>query len=119
MYHRGCFREGSNIDLNFITCEDKIVITEKIQSYVLHWYHTYLLHPGMDGTEAMICQHFYWPNIIDAVRKEVTNCDTFQHKKRSNREYVKLPAKLDEEIPWNKNCIDLIGTYITQHKENK
>ena len=47
-YHKGSFRGIINIGLNLIKCEDKIVIPKKIQSYVLHWYHTYLLHPIMD-----------------------------------------------------------------------
>ena len=53
----------------------------------------------MDRTEAMICQHLYWPDIINAVQKEVTTCDTWQRTKQSNKQYGKLPAKLAEEIP--------------------
>ena len=67
--HKGSFYGSSNIDLNLITCKDKIVNPSKIQIYVVHWYHTYLLHPGMYITEAMICHHLYWPEIRDAVRK--------------------------------------------------
>ena len=83
MYHKGSFCGGSNIDLELITCDDKIAISSKLQGYLLHWYHTYLLHPGMDRTETMICQHLYWPRIIHTVRKEITNCDSFQCTKRS------------------------------------
>ena len=83
----------SNIDLKVIKCEDKIFIQLIIQSYELHWYHTYLLHPGMDRTEAMIHLHLYCPGIRIAVWKEVNNCDTCQHKKRSNIIYDELPAK--------------------------
>ena len=72
---------------------DKIVMPSIIQSYVLHCYHTYIFHPGMDRTEAMICQYLYWPEMRDAVRKEVINCDTCQRKKWSNKKYSKLPAK--------------------------
>ena len=57
------------MDLNLITCEDKIFIPSKLQIYMLHWYHTYLLHPGMDRTGAIIFQHLYWPGIIDVVRR--------------------------------------------------
>ena len=39
---------GSNIYINLITCEDKVVILSKFQSYELHWEHTYLIHAGMD-----------------------------------------------------------------------
>ena len=56
-YHKGSFREGSNIDLNLI----------KLQSSVLHWYHKYFVHTRMDITEAMILQDVYWPDIRDSV----------------------------------------------------
>ena len=68
-YHKVPFCGGSNIDIKLITCKYKIFIQSKIQSYVLHWYHTYLLHPGMDRTEAIIFQYLYWPDIRYAVRK--------------------------------------------------
>ena len=58
-YHKGYFCGGSNIDLKLVTCKDKIVISKKLQSYVLHSYYTYLIHLGMDRTQAMICQHLY------------------------------------------------------------
>ena len=73
----------------------------------------------MDRTEATIFQHLYWPVIINAVRKEVTNCDTCQHKKRSNIKYGNLPAKESEEIPRNKLCVYLIGPYIIRRKWQK
>ena len=47
-YHKGYFRGGINTGLNLIACKYKIVIMSKLQSYVVHWYHTYLLHPGID-----------------------------------------------------------------------
>ena len=56
-YQKRFFCGGSNIYLNLITCNDNIVILSILQSYVLRWYHIYLLHPGMDGTEAIIFQH--------------------------------------------------------------
>ena len=53
-------------------CKDNIFIYSIIQKYVLHWYHMYLIHPGMDRTEAMICHHLYWSIIRNVVREEVT-----------------------------------------------
>ena len=100
-------------------CEDKIVIPSKLQSYVVHWYHTYLLHPCMDRTEAMIFQHLYWLDIRNAARKEGSNCDNFQLTKTSNKKYGKLPAKLSEEIQWNKICVDLIGIYVIRRNGKK
>ena len=75
-YNKGSFCGGSNDNLSLITCAYKIAIPSKLQSYVLHWYHTYLLNLGMNRTDVMIRQHLYWPNIRNAVRKEIINCDT-------------------------------------------
>ena len=96
-----------------------MVMHSIIQSYLVHWYHTYLLHPGMYRTEAIISQHFYCTNIRYAVQKEVSNYDTCQRTKRSNKKYGKLPANLSEEIPQNKICVDLIGPYVIQCKAKK
>ena len=73
----------------------------------------------MYRTEAMVFQHLYWPDIIDAVRKEVTNCDTCQSTKRSNIKYGKLPAKLAEEISWDKLFVDIIAPYAIGRKLKK
>ena len=48
----------------------------------------------------------------------MTNCDTCQNIKRSNKKYGKLPAKLAEEVPWNKLCVDIIVPYIVHRKGN-
>ena len=113
------FCGGSNIYINIIMWKYKIVIPSKLQKYVFNWYHAYLLHPGMDRTGLMICQHFSCPGIRHSVWKEVTNCDTCQHTKLPNKKYSKLPAKKAEEIPWNKLFVDIIGLYVTQIKVRK
>ena len=118
-YHTGSFCGGNNIYLNLITCENKIFITSIIQIYVLHLYHLHLLHPVKYRTEAIILQHFYWPVIRNAVRKELTNCDTYKRTKRPNKNYGKLSAKEDEEIPRNKLCVYIIGPYVIIRKEHK
>ena len=73
----------------------------------------------MDITEVMIHQHLYWPGIRPSVQKGVINCDTCQRKKQSNKKYGKLPDKLAEEIPRNKICVYLIGTYTIRKEGEK
>ena len=75
----------------------------------------------MDRTEAIISQNFYWTDVKYAVRKEVSNSDTCQRKKWSDKKIGKLPSKLDDEIPWSELCVDLLVTYairIMGKKEN-
>ena len=57
-YTKGYFR-GVRNTIELVRYDGKIVSQQKIQKYVVKWYHTYLLHPGMDRTEAMIPQHLY------------------------------------------------------------
>ena len=84
-YKTGSFCGGSYIYLNPMTCEDKIIILLIMKSYVLHWFHRYLLHPRMDKTEAMNFQHLYWPDNKRAIRMEVKKYDTCQLTKRPNK----------------------------------
>ena len=70
----------------------------------------------MDRTQEVINHHLYWLVIRKAVQKEVTNCDTFQRTKQSNRKGGKLPAMLAEKLTCNKLCVHLIGTYIICRK---
>ena len=77
----------------------------------MQWYHTYILYSGLDRTEAMINQHLYCPGIREAAQKEVMECDVCQRKKRSTIIHGKIPAKLAEETPRNKLCVDIIGPY--------
>ena len=96
--------------------KDKIVITLTLRRYVLNCHNAYLLHPVMDRTDATIWQNFYWTGIREAVHKEVTRYDVCQHIKRSTKKYGKLPAKLAEETPWNKVCVDIMSTYKIHRK---
>ena len=109
-YQKGSFRGGQNT-IKLVTYKNKIVIPPKLQKGVVKWHRTYLLHPGLDLIDEIICQHLYWPEIRGAVRKEVTRCDMCQRTKRSTKKYGKLPAKMTEETPWNKLCVDLIFPY--------
>ena len=50
-YQKGYFSGESYIKLNLVTCEGNIVIPLILKRYVLHWYHAYLLHTGIDRTK--------------------------------------------------------------------
>ena len=73
-YQKDYFRGGRNT-IKLVTYKNKIFIPQKLQNYEVKWYHTYLLHPGLDITEAIVHQNIYWPVIRGAVQKEVTRCD--------------------------------------------
>ena len=79
----------------------------------------YLLHPGLGIMEAMICQHFYHPDLGKFVQREVMGCDACQRTKMPTQKYDKLPVKLADETPWNKLCVDIIGPYKIHRKSKE
>ena len=56
-YIKVSFRGGQNT-IKLVTLNNKIVIPQLLQIYVLKWYHTYILHIGKDRTEEIIFQTF-------------------------------------------------------------
>ena len=107
---KGLFCGGRNT-LELVTYKDKIFIQQLLQKYVVICYYVYLLPPGIDRTEAVIPQHFYWPGIRKSSQMEVASCDTCQRTESSITKYSKLHVKLAEEIPWNKLCVVIIFPY--------
>ena len=86
-YQEGSFRGGQNT-IKLEMHKSKIVITQKLQKYVVKCYHTYILHLGLDKIEAMIRQHLYCPGIISPVYREVTRYDVCQRTKWSSKQTV-------------------------------
>jgi hypothetical protein len=117
-YHANDFHGGGTTRM-LICRNDKIVVPKVLQQYVLHWYHTYLLHPGMVRTEETIRQHLYWPDMQDHVRQYIKVCDTCQRFKKQKKKYGHLPVKEAESVPWEKLCVDLIGPYTIKRENNK
>ena len=109
-YHPKTFREGINIFL-FIYKNDKIVVPTIFQRYAVNWYHTYLLHPGMNRTEATIIQHYYWPHLRDDIHTHIKFCKTCHKQKKQKFKYGKLPAKESDAIPWDRLLVYLIDLY--------
>jgi hypothetical protein len=96
---------------------DKIVIPAKLQQTVVHWYHHYLAHPGINRTEETIGQHLWWPNMRTFITDSVSGCAICQRNKKQRKKYGLLPEKIAESIPWDKLCIDLIGPYKIRRKD--
>ena len=67
----------------------------------------------MSGATFVLTRHYR-----NRPEGSVSNCDNFQHTKRSNKK-IKVVAKLDYKIPWNKLCVGYIGTYFMRRKGKK
>jgi hypothetical protein len=73
----------------------------------------------MIRTEETIRQHLYWPDMQKDVRQYIKTCDTCQLNKKKNKKYGHLPAKEAETVPWEKLCVDLIGPYTIERKNQE
>ena len=71
----------------------------------------YLLHPGMDCTEATISQHYYWNNLRGEIGPILRLCKSLQKNRKQNKNCGLLYDKEEEVVPWDKLAVDIIGSY--------
>ena len=107
---------GGGKERQLICKNGKIVIPDALQKYVLNWYHTYLLHLGINRTKSTIAQHFFWPMLRSDVRAHIRRCGTCQRCKKSKLKFGHLPVKEAEATPWDRLSVDLIGPYKIERK---
>ena len=82
--HAKYFRGGGNICI-LIFKNYKVSVPTIIRKYVVNWYHTYLLNPGMERKEATIGQHYYWPNLRDDIHTHINVCNNCQKNKNKTK----------------------------------
>ena len=62
-----------------LTCRsDKNFILKILQRYIVNWYQTYLLNPGMGHTATTFVQHLYWPSLRYNIRNHIKVCSNCQ-----------------------------------------
>ena len=110
------FRGGEK-SYDLVLRHDKIVIPSTLKRKVLEWYHTYLLHPGLNRTEETIRQHLWWKSLREDVQAHIKICDKCQRFKKQKKKYGHLPAKKAEDKPWERLCVDLVGPYKINRKD--
>ena len=112
-------RGGSNKWLKIVFCKDKLIVPRALRKRLMEWYHTTLMHPGINRTEATIKINFTWPKLHDGVEKLCKSCKICQLTKKMKIKYEKLPPKEAEVTPWDTLCIDLIGPYTIKKRNKK
>ena len=82
-----------------------------IRKYVVKWYNTNPLYPGMDCTEASISQHYWWNNWKDNICNQIKVCNNCQKNKKQNLKYAKLPTNETETTLQDRLLVDFIFPY--------
>jgi len=114
-YHLKSFYRGES-QYDLICHKHKIVVPKTLQKQILEWYHTFLIHPGINRTEETINQHFWWKTMRDDITKHVSCCPICQKNKRKHKKFGEVPPKKAEANPWERLCVDLIGPYTIRRK---
>ena len=100
-------------DHKLITYNNKIYIPpSSLRIRIISWYHHFLCHPGGDRLSNTIQQVCSWPGMVNQCRQVCKKCATCQKFKKRTRYYGKLPPKQVENlVPWDTVCVDLVGPY--------
>ena len=77
----------------------------------MSWYHTNLVHPGVERLYNTLRHHYTWPNMLEDIRSYVKTCGPCQKGKRGRRGYGKVPVKDVETEPWKDVAVDLSGPW--------
>ena len=82
-----------------------------LRKQIVNWHHTYIIHTGIDRTEATISQHYYWTNSGGDILTHTKVCRNSLDKNKQGLKYGRLRAKEAEAIPWDILLVALIGSY--------
>ena len=102
-----------------ITYKGKIYIPTSLRTRILHWYHTYLVHPGSTRMLQTIQTTMHWHGIRQQVEDYVKTCPVCQLTKKQRKKYGHLPAKKAETTPWKRVNVDLVGPYTIRTKKKE
>ena len=98
---------------------DKLVVHRDKLDTVLYMCHDESgCHLGVNKTVSKIASKYYFPNIIDTVRKYIATCDKCQKQNKKAKTIVPVlcPVSCGKRI-WEKIGIDLVGPFLNQERQ--
>lgn len=93
------------------TGKQRIIVPKSLRQRLMEWYHTTLVHPGIDRLHNTLRQHYVWPNMHRQLKDFIKNCDACQRGKRGGKGRGLLPPKDPETEPWKDIAVDLAGPW--------
>lgn len=91
--------------------KQRIIVPASLRSRLLEWYHTTLVHPGVNRLYNTLRQHYSWPKMLEEIRQYTKHCGPCQKAKRGLRGMGKVPLKDVETEPWKDVAVDLSGPW--------
>jgi hypothetical protein len=107
------------IDDTYVVCKDgKMIIPKPLQRCAVLWYHHYLQHPGHIQLDETMKVTMYWKGIRTTIRSQTKSCRACQVNKKWKLKYGHLPPKTIITVSWRALCVDLIGPYTLEGKND-
>ena len=89
----------------------RIIVPKSLRKRLMKWYHTTLVHPGVQRLYNTLRQHYTWPKMLEEIRDYIKHCGPCQKGKRGLRGMGKIPLKDVETEPWKDIAVDLAGPW--------
>jgi hypothetical protein len=100
-------------------CKDgRLVIPKPLQVRAVIWYHHYLQHPGHTRLEETMSARMYWKGMHTTIQSITRSCKTRQTNKRWKLKFGHLLPKPVISNLWECLCVNLIGPYTLNGKDN-
>ena len=77
------YREVEGVEL--IHRDGKILVPQAARQRVMDWYHTQLVHPGMQQMYKTIGINYTWPGLLKCCEKYCKYCKECQMSKKTNK----------------------------------
>jgi hypothetical protein len=99
--------------------DDRLCVPQRFRTKIIHEHHDAVIagHQGIERTYSTLQKYFYWPKMINDIRKYVNSCDACQRNKASQQLPIGLLQPLS--IPtkrWTHVSMDFI-TQLPPTKE--
>ncbi len=91
--------------------DDQLVISKPLQVHAVKWYTTTYITLDMNAV-------MYWKGMHTTIQSLTKSCRSCQIIKRRSHKYGHLPPKTVITNPQECLCVDLIGPYTLQGKDN-
>ena len=91
---------------------NRICLTNKMLLLIVDWFHKATAHnTGITRLQETLRFHFYHPQLLAEVRKQVSTCDICQRMKRGSCQYGLLAPHDARSSPWSELATDCIGPW--------
>ena len=91
---------------------NRICLTNKMLPLIVDWFHKATAHnTGITRLQEYLCFHFYHPQLLAEVHKQISTCDICQRMKQGSRQYGLLAPRDAQSSPWSEVATDCIGPW--------